>query len=117
MDWYIKVLKDYAVFTGRATRQEYWMFFLFNFVIVIVLSFLETAIGSPGIFSAIYSLAVLIPGIAVTIRRLHDTGKSGWWILISFIPVIGAIVLLVFMVLDSDKDTNEYGENPKLLQT
>src|SRR6185503_4314657 len=113
MNWYLDVLKKYAVFSGRARRKEYWMFFLFNVIIAVVLGILEGMVGSPGIVGVVYSLAVLLPGIGVTVRRLHDTGRTGWWILIAFIPLIGAIVLLVFMVLDSQAGDNEYGPNPK----
>jgi len=116
MNWYLGVLKKYAEFNGRARRMEYWMFALFNFIIAIVLNVLTTIIGEPVLIAipALYSLFVLIPGLAVTIRRLHDTGRSGWWILIVLVPVIGGLVLLVFMFLDSDAGDNEYGPNPKL---
>jgi len=113
MDWYLEVLKKYAVFNGRARRKKYWMFFLFNIIIAFVLGFVESLVGSPGVIGLLYSLAVLIPGIAVSVRRLHDTERSGWWLLIAFVPIIGAIVLLVFMVQDSKPGQNQYGANPK----
>ena len=113
MNWYLEVLKKYAVFSGRARRKEYWMFFLFNLIILFVIGLVEGFAGSPGIVGMLYSLGVLIPGIAVSVRRLHDTDRSGWWILIGLVPLIGAIVLLVFMVLDSKPDENQYGPNPK----
>jgi len=113
MEWYLKVIKNYAVFSGRARRKEYWMFFLINIIISFVLGFLEGIVGGPGILGLIYALALLIPGLAVTVRRLHDTGRSGWWILVGFIPLIGFIVLLIFMVLDSVPGENDYGSNPK----
>jgi uncharacterized membrane protein YhaH (DUF805 family) len=113
MNWYIEVLKKYAVFDGRAQRTEYWMFFLFNIIITIVLSLIDGLFGISGVLSGIYGLAVLIPGIAVSIRRLHDTNRSGWWLLIGLVPVIGTIVLIVFMVQDSQPDANQYGSNPK----
>lgn len=113
MNWYMDVLKKYAVFNGRARRKEYWMFFLFNLIILLVIGFVEGLFGSPGIIGVLYSLAILIPGIAVSVRRLHDTGRSGWWLLIGFIPLLGVIVLLVFMVLDSKPGENQYGANPK----
>ena len=113
MNWYLEVLKKYAVFGGRARRKEYWMFFLFNIIILLVLGFVEGLFGSPGIIGILYSLAVLIPCIAVSVRRLHDTGRSGWWLLIGFVPLLGAIVLLVFMVQDSKPGDNQYGANPK----
>lgn len=118
MDWYIGVLKKYAVFQGRARRKEYWMFVLFNIIVSIILGILDRILGTAseaggGLLSGIYGLAVLIPGIAVTVRRLHDTGRSGWWILIVLVPVVGWIVLLVFMVIDSQPGANQYGPNPK----
>jgi uncharacterized membrane protein YhaH (DUF805 family) len=113
MNWYLEVLKKYAVFNGRARRKEYWMFFLFNFIIALVLGFLEGLVGSFGVLAMLYNLAVLIPGIAVSVRRLHDTDRSGWWLIIGFVPLIGAIVLLVFMLQDSKPGQNQYGANPK----
>lgn len=113
MNWYLEVLKKYAVFAGRARRTEYWMFFLFNIIIALVLGFVEGLVGSPGVIGMLYGLAVLIPGVAVSVRRLHDTGRSGWWLLIAFVPLFGAIVLLVFMVQDSKPGQNQYGANPK----
>ena len=119
MNWYLEVLKKYAVFTGRARRKEYWYFFLFNIIISIVLGVIDGVIGSSspeagmGIMGGIYTLAVLIPNIAVTVRRLHDTDRSGWWLLIAFIPLIGVIVLLAFVGLDSKPGQNQYGANPK----
>ncbi|MFJ4842982.1 DUF805 domain-containing protein [Streptomyces sp. NBC_01166] len=113
MNWYLAVLKNYAGFGGRARRKEYWMFVLFNFIIAVVLSLLGLAIDSQ-IPYIIYLLAVIIPTIAVVVRRLHDTGRSGWWILISFVPLVGGIILLVFMCLEGVREVNEYGPNPKL---
>ncbi len=119
MNWYLEVLKKYAVFSGRARRKEYWFFILFNIIISLVLGVIDGFTGSYneaaglGLLGGIYSLAVLIPGIAVTVRRLHDTGRSGWWFWIVLVPVIGALVLLVFMVLDSKPGQNQYGANPK----
>ena len=119
MSWYLEVLKKYAVFSGRARRKEYWMFFLINLLISAVLIAIDSLIGtfSPqtsfGLLQGLYSLAVLIPSIAVTVRRLHDTGRTGWWILIGLIPVIGGIVLLIFMLLDSQPGVSQYGPSPK----
>jgi uncharacterized membrane protein YhaH (DUF805 family) len=120
MNWYLTVLKKYAVFGGRARRSEYWFFALFNVIISIVLVVIDglTGLLSPtgglGLLSGIYSLAVLIPSLAVGVRRLHDTGKSAWWLLIALVPLVGAIVLIVFMCLDSNPGQNQYGPNPKL---
>jgi uncharacterized membrane protein YhaH (DUF805 family) len=107
---YRAVLQKYADFTGRATRSEYWYFALGNLIINIVLS-LFGYIGD--IVSGIYGLAVIIPGLAVGARRLHDTNKSGWWLLLVLIPIIGWIILIVWTVIDSDAGTNKYGPNPK----
>jgi len=113
MQWYMKVLKNYVGFQGRARRKEYWMFFLFNFLFTMLLSMIEMMLGLGGILSGIYGLAVLLPSIAVSVRRLHDIGRTGWWMLLSFIPIIGLIVLLVFAVFDSQPGENKYGPNPK----
>jgi uncharacterized membrane protein YhaH (DUF805 family) len=113
MEWYISVLQQYAVFEGRASRTEYWMFSLFNLLIAIALGFLESIIGTGGAIYGLYALLILIPSIAVTVRRLHDTSRSGWWLLIAFLPLIGTIILLVLLVLDSATENNNYGANPK----
>lgn len=114
MEWYLKVLTNYVGFQGRARRKEYWMFVLFNIIISIVLGIIEAVIGTNQVLSFIYSLAILLPSLAVAFRRLHDTGKSGWWLLIGLIPLIGSIILLVFFCTDSDANDNQYGPNPKV---
>jgi uncharacterized membrane protein YhaH (DUF805 family) len=114
VSWYLAVLQNYAGFSGRARRTEYWMFALFNIIISIVLNLIGMAVKGGSILAAIYSLAVLIPALAVGVRRLHDTGRSGWWLLIALIPLIGAIVLIVFMATEGDHGDNAYGPNPKL---
>lgn len=115
MNWYIEVLKKYAVFKGRARRKEYWYFQLVNSLISIVIALIfASGIEGESIVSSVYSLAVLIPTIALSVRRLHDTDRSGWLMLLLFIPIIGWLVLLYFFVQDSQSITNEYGENPKL---
>lgn len=113
MNWYIEVLKKYVVFNGRARRKEYWMFTLFSLIISFVLAFVDAATGSAGLLGLIYALAVLLPTLAVSVLRLHDIGRSGWWLLLAFIPLIGAIVLFIFMLLDSKPGDNDYGESPK----
>lgn len=127
MEWYVEVLRKYAVFDGRARRKEYWMYALFTFIIYfaygLVAGLAMALIGrsdSPVaaillIYTPIvlYGLAAFVPGLAVTVRRLHDTGRSGWWILISFLPGIGGIILLIFMCLDSEPGPNLHGLNPK----
>lgn len=118
MEWYLTPWKKFADFAGRARRREYWFFALGNFVIAIVLSFVERSMGlanaeyGAGALVGLFSLAVLIPGIAVTIRRLHDTNRSGWWILLGLIPIAN-LVLLVFMLLDGTAGSNDYGSDPK----
>ncbi len=119
MNWYLNVLKKYAIFEGRARRTEYWMFCLFNFIIGLILGFIEGFVGiapesSQSVLAIIYMLAVLIPSLAVSVRRLHDTGRSGWWLLIALVPILGAIVILVFNLQDSQPGDNLYGPNPKL---
>lgn len=117
MDWYLKVLKNYMGFSGRARRKEFWMFCLINFIIAFVLGVVDGVAGlsngSYGILSSLYSLAVLIPSLAVSFRRLHDTGRSGGWIFINLIPVLGWLVYLYFMIQDSQSGDNAYGPNPK----
>ncbi|MEW2050910.1 DUF805 domain-containing protein [Streptomyces sp. NPDC005476] len=113
MHWYVDVLKKYAVFGGRARRQEYWMFTLFSVIVSIVLAIIDAAIGS-SILGIIYAVAVLLPSLGVAVRRLHDTGRSGWWILIALVPLVGAIVLLVFLASEGKQEPNQYGPNPKL---
>ncbi|MFJ6571662.1 DUF805 domain-containing protein [Streptomyces sp. NPDC091292] len=116
MNWYLDVLKKYAVFSGRARRQEYWMFVLFNVLAVIVFSIIDAVIGM-NLFVIIYWLGVLIPSLAVAVRRLHDTDKSGWFLLIGLIPLVGGIILLVFMATEGKPNENQYGPNPKLTPT
>ena len=113
MYWYLKVLKNYFGFDGRSRRKEYWMFFLFNVLISIALGVVEGLVGMPGVISGVYTLAILVPSIAVGIRRLHDTGRSGWWMLLAFVPLAN-LVLLVFFCLDSEEGSNQWGDNPKL---
>jgi uncharacterized membrane protein YhaH (DUF805 family) len=119
MNWYLKVLKQYADFGGRARRTEYWMFVLFNVIFSIVALTLDNVLGisftagSGGPIYIIYGLALFIPGLAVSVRRLHDTGRSGWMMLIVFIPLIGFIWLIVLMASDGIFGNNQYGQNPK----
>ena len=108
MKWFIKCLKQYADFRGRARRKEYWMFTLINGIIGFVMGLLGLTI-----LSWIYSVAVFIPSLAVGVRRIHDIGKSAWWILLFLIPVIGWIWLIILFVQDSQPGENQWGENPK----
>jgi uncharacterized membrane protein YhaH (DUF805 family) len=111
-------LQQYVGFSGRARRSEYWWFFLFNVLVSIVASILDSVLGTMsddtnvGLIGSIAGLALLLPSIAVGIRRLHDTSRSGWWILIGLVPIVGWIVLLVFYVQDSHGD-NQHGPSPK----
>ncbi|MFH9075407.1 DUF805 domain-containing protein [Streptomyces alboflavus] len=111
MHWYVDVLKKYAVFNGRARRAEYWMFTLISLIVSLVIFGIDMALGI-WVLEAVYSLAVLIPGIAVSVRRLHDTDRSGWWLLLFLIPLIGMIILIVWLAQDS-KPANRYGPSPK----
>ena len=119
MNWYLEALRKYAVFEGRARRMEYWMFVLINCLIIVVLSVVDTVVGlfslgdSVGALTGLYWLVVLVPSVAVTVRRLHDTDRSGWWALLALLPVLGTIVLFVFCVLDGTLGANRFGENPK----
>ena len=123
MNWYLKCLKRYIDFWGRARRKEYWMFTLWNVVIIMFLAALAAIggeIGSDSLLSYIpmvlyllYGLFILIPSFTVSVRRLHDIGKSGWWILIGLIPLIGSIILLVWYCTEGQRCENEWGPDPK----
>jgi uncharacterized membrane protein YhaH (DUF805 family) len=115
MNWYLTVLKNYVGFSGRARRTEYWMFALFNFIILLVLAILAAVTKSYffWVLYALYALAVIVPGVAVTWRRMQDTGRNGLWILLGLIPFVGSIVLLVFMLLPGTPGPNEFGPDPK----
>lgn len=119
IDWWKKVfLENYANFEGRARRSEYWYFVLFNFLITLsayIVSFLLILFGGflLWFFIPIFSLLTIIPSLAAQVRRLHDTNKSGWWLLIAFIP-FGAIVLLIFYFTEGDRGSNQYGTDPKM---
>jgi len=119
MNWYLKVLKQYADFSGRARRKEYWMFVLFNIIFGIGAIILDNLLGLAfqeigyGLIYILYVLVMFIPGLAVSVRRLHDIDKSGWMILGGLIPIIGAIWLLVLMVTEGTWGENKYGANPK----
>ncbi|NTY01660.1 DUF805 domain-containing protein [Deinococcus sp. JMULE3] len=115
------VTKKYAQFTGRARRREYWMFTVAYGIVNIILTVLDNALGlstgntlnDVGVFSGLFALAMLIPHLAVSVRRLHDTGRSGWWILLGLIPFLGWIALIIFMATDGQAGSNKWGPNPK----
>ncbi len=111
MEQFLAAVKQYANFSGRATRKDYWMFVLFYLIFYVGCVIVDSILGI-ALLALIFSLALLVPSIAVAARRLHDTGRSGWWQLIALIPLIGTIVLIVFLVQDSQAD-NQYGPNPK----
>ncbi|WP_279475638.1 DUF805 domain-containing protein [Aeromonas veronii] len=114
MNWYISVLKQYAVFSGRARRTEYWMFVQCNVIVMLLLGMVDKLIGGDNeLISSIYSLAVLLPSLAVAARRLHDTDRSAWWLLLGLIPVIGTLVLIYFMVCNGQQGPNRLGDDPK----
>lgn len=114
MEWYFTVLRKYAVFAGRARPKEYWMFVLISAVVVLVLGIVNGLMGAdvPAL-PLYYTLAVVLPGLAVTVRRLHDTDRSGWWLLILLVPIVGAIVFLVFMATPGGEMANRFGASPK----
>ncbi len=119
MKWYIEVMKKYAVFSGRARLKEYWMFVLFNLIFGIAAILLDNLLGTAsedtgyGVIYGLYSLAILLPALAVMVRRLHDIGKSGWWFFISLIPLVGGIWLLVLLATSGQVGDNQYGPDPK----
>ena len=128
MNWYLKVIRNYAVFTGRARRKEFWMFMLFNMIFILIVEIIGTiifmvltSVGVDILYSymvnmiiiPIYLLAIFIPSLAVSVRRLHDLGKSGWYMLLPLIPIVGFFWLMVLFCFDSEPLENEYGNNPK----
>lgn len=113
MEWYLTALKNYVVFEGRARRKEYWMFTLFNLIIFAVLYALAQSASIFLVLYSLYGLAVFLPSLAVSVRRLHDTGRSGFWLFLAFIPIVGAIILIVFMALPGDQGDNAHGPDPK----
>lgn len=113
MEFFIRAYKNYANFSGRDTKQQYWMFYLFYMIAYIILSVIDGVIGTGGLLGGIFALATFIPSIAIATRRLHDIGKSGWWQLIALIPLIGVIVLIVFMVKQGMMGDNQFGNDPR----
>lgn len=122
MNWYLSVLKNYTKFDGRARRKEYWMFSLFHFIALILCLIVDVSLlaafdgNGLAILTVLYILATFIPALAVTVRRLHDTGRSGWWYLTAFIPYIGGFILLGLCCIDSKVEDNKYGPNPKVVE-
>lgn len=124
MKWYLKCLKQYFDFSGRARRKEYWLFCLFNLIIAYILNVIDSVIGLTfpvgivelGILGVIYSILLFIPGLAVGVRRLHDIGKSGWFYLIGLIPLVGAIIVLIWFCKEGEHKTNKWGPDPKNIE-
>jgi uncharacterized membrane protein YhaH (DUF805 family) len=112
--WWKKCLRAYTKFDGRARRKEFWMFAAVNAVINIVASIIDSILGTWGIIAGLYSLAIIIPGLAVSVRRMHDIGKSGSVVFLALIPIIGAIILILWSIKEGDAGDNQYGPNPKL---
>tara|TARA_B100001113_G_C20741428_1_gene462499 strand:+ start:161 stop:541 length:381 start_codon:yes stop_codon:yes gene_type:complete len=125
MEWYLKVMKEnYTNFSGRARRKEFWMFYLFYFIVIIIAMMLDQALGltfdlgygAEMPYGYLYSLAALlhfIPFLGLHTRRMHDVGKSGWFLLISLVPIVGAIWLLILWCTDGSSEENKYGPSPK----
>ncbi|WP_324750006.1 DUF805 domain-containing protein [Sphingomonas sp. LY54] len=120
MEWATLPLKKYAQFEGRSRRKEYWSFFLLMLGVYIVAGMIDGILGLAGMVLGVYgplslvaAVALFVPSLAVGVRRLHDTGRSGWWLLIGLIPLVGGLVLLYFMVIEGTPGPNEYGPDPK----
>ena len=120
LDWMMMPLKRYTDFAGRSRRKEYWFFLLGVFIVAILLSIIEGILGLSGMVGGVYGplttlflLGIIIPSIAVQIRRFHDQDKSGWFVLLSFIPFLGGLIVLVFMFLEGTKGPNRFGPDPK----
>lgn len=119
MDWYLKALKNYIGFGGRARRKEYWMFVLVNIILTFVLGVVDKLLGwqhtsGEGVLTTLYGVLIFIPGWALQLRRLHDTDRSAWWLLLLLIPIVGWIVMLIFNCQDGTKGDNRFGPDPKL---
>ena len=114
IDWFVKSLKNYANFSGRARRKEYWFFILVQFGVILIASVIDSIIfKKPSVLYMLTALALFIPSLAVSVRRLHDIGKSGWWYLICLIPLIGAILLIVWFATETKPETNQWGQPAK----
>jgi uncharacterized membrane protein YhaH (DUF805 family) len=118
MDWFVKAVQQFAVFRGRARRKEYWFFVLFYALISSFLAVIDMIVGhfdsrsGAGLFSGLFALAMLLPAVAVSVRRLHDTNRSAWWLLVGVVPLLGTLVLLVFALSRGTPGANDYGPDP-----
>ena len=117
MQYWIQCLKKYADFSGRARRREYWLFTLFSTIFMLLGNFFVIMLAPEysKMYQVVWSLVIAMPSLAVFVRRMHDIGKSGLWYFLNLIPVVGAIVVLIFLCKDSQPESNIYGENPKLI--
>ena len=119
MNWVKTVFRKYAIFQGRAQRAEYWYFVLFYVIVYTALGFLDGSLSRPadespwGLLTGVFALATLVPSIAVSVRRLHDTNRSGWWLLVSLVPVLGLILLFVWFAQPGEPEANRFGPDPK----
>lgn len=122
MDLALQPFRKYFEFKGRARRKEYWLFYLFITVLILALTLLDSVLGlvdyekGVGLFSGLFSLAIFIPSITVSVRRLHDINKSGWWYLILVVPLVGIIVFLIFACMPGTNGSNRFGADPKAAQ-
>jgi len=112
MNHFLDGFKRFADFEGRATRTQYWMFVLFCLIFYILALVLDSMVGGE-IFTVLFMLAIIIPSLSLCARRLHDTGRSGWWQLLVLIPYLGSLILLLFCIIESEPGTNQYGDNPQ----
>lgn len=114
IDWFVKGLKNYANFKGRARRKEYWFFVLSQFILIFIAAILDSILfGDPSLLYTIVALGLFIPSLAVAVRRLHDIGKSGWWYLICLIPIIGSILLIIWLATETKQENNQWGSPAK----
>ena len=113
IDWYLGPFQKFAKFEGRASRKEYWMFVVMNIPVAFLFGVLDALVGAGGVLGGVYNLILLVPSVSLMCRRLHDQNRSGWWQLLLFIPIVGFIVILVFMCLDGTAGDNRFGSDPK----
>ena len=113
LDWFVKCLKNYANFSGRARRKEYWFFTLVQFIILVITQIIDAILSTDFVFYAIAALALFIPSLSAAVRRLHDTGRSGWWFLIALIPLIGTILLIIWLATETKPENNQWGQPAK----
>ena len=113
IDWFVKCLKNYANFSGRARRKEYWFFTLVQFIILDIAQIIDAILSTDFVFYAIATLALFIPSLAAAVRRLHDTDRSGWWLLIALLPLIGTILLIIWLATETKPENNQWGQPAK----